>query len=78
MGLSSRIKGVFSAAEENGRERERGEKSLNVCVPFFLPSVKDEKRHGVKDAFDFSASFFFPSHCLFFFFFSPVVQQRRW
>lgn len=69
------VSGGLSAAEENGRESEtegeRGrEKSLNVCVLFFSPPVKDEKRHAVKDAFDFSASFFFPSHCLFF----PVVQ----
>jgi len=64
-----RYQGVSSAAEENGRERQREkgeEKSLNFCVLFFLPPVKDEKRHAVKDAFDFSASFFFPSHCLFF------------
>lgn len=50
------------------------EKSLNVCVLFFLPPVKDEKRHAVKDAFDFSASFFFQSHCLFFF---PPLFSRE-
>ena len=39
-------------------EGERGrERSLNVCVLFFSPPVKDEKRHAVKDAFDFSALF---------------------
>lgn len=59
---------------ERDRERERGreKKSFNLCVLFFSLPVKDEKRHAVKDAFDFSASFFFPSHCLFF-----VVQQRH-
>lgn len=76
VGLSSGIRG-FSAAEENGRERDGGrwerEKSLNVCVLFFSPPVKDEKRHAVNDAFDFSASVFFPCYCLFF-----IAQQRRW
>lgn len=75
VGLSSGIRG-FSAAEENGRERDGGrwerEKSLNVCVLFFSPPVKDEKRHAVNDAFDFSASVFFPCYCLFF-----IAQQRR-
>lgn len=76
VGLSSGIRGVFGCWGEWERETEgeRGrEKSLNVCVLFFSSPVKDEKRHAVKDAFDFSASFFFPSLCLFF-----VVQQRRW
>lgn len=70
VGLSSGIRGFFNCWGEWERERDRGRwgrgKSLNVCVLFFSPPVKDEKRHAVKDAFDFSASFFFPSHCLFF------------
>lgn len=77
MGLSSGIRG-FSAAEENGRLREtegdeKEKKSLNVCVLFFSPPVKDENRHAVNGAFDFSASFFFPCYRLFF-----IAQQRRW
>ncbi len=49
-GLSSNIRGVFWLLRRIGeRERERGrEKSLNVCVLFFSPPVKDEKRHAVK------------------------------
>lgn len=64
------VGGGVSATEENrgereGKEGKRKKKFERLCL-FFSPPVKDEKRHAVKDAFDFSASFFFPSHCLFF------------
>lgn len=68
LGLSSGIGGGWDCWGEWKRGRWGRGKSLNVCMLFFSPPVKDEKRHAVKDTFDFSASFFFPSHCLFFFF----------
>lgn len=37
--------------------------------------MKDEKRHAVKDAFDFSASFFLSISLSVFF---SIVQQRSW
>lgn len=57
--------------ERDGGRRGK-KKRLNVCVLFFSLPVKDEKRHAVRDAFDFSASFFFPSPVFF------VVQRRGW
>lgn len=46
--------------------RKEGRERKESCVVFFTPPVRDDKRHAVKDAFDLSASFFFPFRCLFF------------
>lgn len=58
------VSGGFGLLKRMGKRGR--EKSLNVCVLFFSPPVKDEKRHAVKDALTFPLHF--SSHLTVFFF----------
>lgn len=75
MGFTSGMGGGWERARQSGKIGKR-EKFVKFCVVFFSLPVKDKKHHAVKDAFDFSALFFFPSHCLFFSLFSRDVGRN--